>query len=213
MTTSTHPALVARDAAQRLPRLALWLFCAAYVLPGLFGRDPWRGADLSAFGQMLAMAEGRGPWLVPALGGVPTDGALLPHWIGAASIALSSGWLDPALAARIPFAGLLVLTLVAVWYAAFQLARSDAAQPLPFAFGGEASAVDYARAIADGAVLAVIATLGLLQLGHETTPELAQLASIAGFCGRAVQERLVTLAMLRRTTGRMRGMRTPDSRA
>ena len=30
------------------PRLALLLFCAAYVLPGLFGRDPWRNADLTA---------------------------------------------------------------------------------------------------------------------------------------------------------------------
>jgi 4-amino-4-deoxy-L-arabinose transferase-like glycosyltransferase len=198
VTTSTRPALVAQDAAQRLPRVALWLFCAAYVLPGLFGRDPWRGADLSAFGQMLAMAEGRAPWLLPALGGVPTDGALLPHWIGAASIALTSSWLDPALAARIPFAGLLVLTLVAVWYAAFNLARSDAAQPLPFAFGGEASAVDYARAIADGAVLAVIATLGLLQLGHETTPELAQLASMAGFqwaLSAAPQRRMAARSM------------------
>ena len=179
MTPKPNPALVTRDAARRLPRIALLLFCAAYVLPGLFGRDPWRGADLNAFGQMLAIAEGRAPWLAPALGGVPTDAALLPHWIGAAAIVLGRGWLDPALAARVPFALLLVLTLVAVWYASFHLARSDAAQPLPFAFGGEAAPVDYARAIADGALLAVIATLGLLQLGHETTPELAQLAAVA----------------------------------
>lgn len=181
VSSRPNPALVARDAATRLPRLALWLFCAAYVLPGLFGRDPWRGADLTAFGQMLAIAEGRAPWLAPALGGVPTAGALLPNWIGAGFIALTSPWLEPALAARVPFALLLVLTLVAVWYSAFHLARGDAAQPLAFAFGGEATAVDYARAIADGALLAVIATLGLLQLGHETTPELAQLAAIASF--------------------------------
>ena len=174
-----NPALVTRDAARRMPRLALLLLCAAYVLPGLAGRDPWRGADLSAFGQMLAMAEGRTPWLAPALGGVPTEGALLSHWIGAASIALTSPWLDAAFAARLPFALLLVLTLVAVWYASFHLARTEAAQPLAFAFGGEADVVDYARAIADGALLALIASLGLLQLGHETTPELAQLAAVA----------------------------------
>ena len=41
--------------------------------------------------------------------------------------------------------------------------------------------MDYARAIADGALLALIASLGLLQLGHETTPELAQLAAVALF--------------------------------
>ncbi|MDH4391143.1 MAG: hypothetical protein QE285_06935 [Aquabacterium sp.] len=180
MTPKPNPALVTQDAVRRLPRLALLLFCAAYVLPGLFGRDPWRGAELVAFGQMLSIAEGRASWLAPALGGLPTDAALLPHWIGALAIRAGAGWLDPALAARLPFTALLVLTLVAVWYATFHLARSDAAQPLPFAFGGEASPVDYARAIADGALLLLIATLGLLQLGHQTTPELAQLAAVAG---------------------------------
>ena len=179
MTPKPNPALVTQDAVRRLPRLALLLFCAAYVLPGLFGRDPWRGAELVSFGQMLSIAEGRAPWLAPTLGGVPTDAALLPHWIGAVAIRAGQGWLDPALAARLPFTALLVLTLVAVWYATFNLARSDAAQPLPFAFGGEASPVDYARAIADGALLVMIATLGLLQLGHQTTPELAQLAAVA----------------------------------
>ena len=180
MTPKPNPALVTQDAVRRLPRLALLLFCAAYVLPGLFGRDPWRGAELVAFAQMLAIGEGRAPWLAPALGGVPTDAALLPHWIGALAIRAGQGWIDPALAARLPFTALLVLTLVAVWYATFHLARSDAAQPLPFAFGGEAAPVDYARAMADGALLVLIATLGLLQLGHQTTPELAQLASVAG---------------------------------
>ena len=81
---------------------------------------------------------------------------------------------------RIPFALLLALTLAALWYACFALARTEAAQPLPFAFGGEARSVDYARAIADASILALVATLGLLQLGHETTPELAQLAAVAG---------------------------------
>jgi len=178
VTPKPNPALVTRDAARRLPRFALLLFCAAYVLPGLFGRDPWRGADLNAFAPMLAMAEGRAGWLTPTLGGLPVEAARLPLWIGAAAIK-ALPMLDPAFAARLPFALLLVLTLVAVWYATFHLARSDAAQPLPLAFGGEASPVDYARAIADGALLALIATLGLLQLGHETTPELAQLAAVA----------------------------------
>jgi hypothetical protein len=88
---------------------------------------------------------------------------------------------DPALAARIPFALLLALALALTWYAAYHLARSESAQPLPFAFGGEAEPVDYARAIADGALLALIASLGLLQLGHETTPELVQLVAVALF--------------------------------
>lgn len=178
---SPNPALVTQRAAQRLPRAALLLFCAAYVLPGLFGRDPWKNADVSAFGHMAAIAAGRAGWLSPALGGLPADGALVPYWLGAAFIRLLGPWVDPALAARIPFALLLVLMLVMTWYATYHLARTEAAQPLPFAFGGEATSTDYARAIADGALLAVMATLGLLQLGHETTPELVQLAGASLF--------------------------------
>ena len=179
MTPIPNPALVSQGAVQRLPRLALLLFCAAYVLPGLFGRDPWRNADQAAFGYMLAMAEGRTSWWAPTLGGLAPDNALLPHWLGAAGIALLSPLVDAPLAARLPFGLLLALVLVLTWYAAFQLARTEAAQPLAFAFGGEAGTVDYARAVADGALLALIATLGLLQLGHETTPELVQLFAAA----------------------------------
>ena len=178
MTPSPTPALVTQRAARRLPRVALLLLCAAYVLPGVFGRDPWRNADLSAFGLMLGMAEGRTPWLAPTLGGWPAETALLPHWLGAWAIQ-ALPFFDPALAARLPFAALLAATLALVWYATFHLARTEAAQPVAFAFGGEADPVDYARALADGAVLALVATLGLLQLGHETTPELAQLSLVA----------------------------------
>ncbi|HNU11936.1 MAG TPA: hypothetical protein PKJ45_11335 [Rubrivivax sp.] len=176
-----RPALVTLRAARRLPRVALLALVAAYLLPGLFGRDPWRHADLSTFGQMLAIAEGRSGWLAPMLGGVPGDAALLPHWLGAGAILLLSPLVDAPLAARLAFAALLALTLFLTWATTYHLALTDAAQPLPLAFGGEADPVDYARAIADASVLALMATLGLLQLGHETTPELAQLACVSLF--------------------------------
>jgi 4-amino-4-deoxy-L-arabinose transferase-like glycosyltransferase len=200
---SPNPALVTQRAAQRLPRVALLLFCAAYVLPGMFGRDPWKSADITAFGYMVNIANGQSPWFVPTVGGLPADAALLPYWLGAVFIKALGPWFGPALAARIPFALLLVLVLVLTWYATYHLARTEAAQPLPFAFGGEADPVDYARAIADGALLALVATLGLLQLGHETTPELAQLASVALFVYalaaspfRGLQAKLAVLAAL-----------------
>ena len=151
------------------------------MLPGLFGRDPWKSADITAFGYIVGIAQGKTSWLTPTVGGLPADGALLPYWIGAVFVKAFGGWLDPAFAARVPFALLLALALTLTWYAAYHLARAESAQPLPFAFGGEATPVDYARAIADGAVLAFIASLGLLQLGHETTPELAQLAAVAAY--------------------------------
>jgi hypothetical protein len=179
LNPSPSPALVTQRAAQRMPRLALLLFCAAYALPGVFGRDPWRPAELTAFGYMVAMAEGRTAWLAPTLGGVPLDGALLPHWLGALAIVLLGPLLGAELAARLAFVALLATTLALLWYATYHLARTEAAQPVAFAFGGEADTVAYARALADAAVLALIATLGLLQRGHETRPELAQLACIA----------------------------------
>lgn len=175
---SPNPALVTQRAVQRLPRIALLLLCAAYLLPGLFGRDPWKMADISAFGHMVNIAHGQTSWLSPTVGSLPADPALLPYWLGAVSIKVLEPWLDPALAARIPFILLLALVLALTWLTTYHLARTEAAQPLPFAFGGEAHPVDYARAIADGSLLALIATLGLLQFGHETTPELVQLTAV-----------------------------------
>jgi hypothetical protein len=198
-----NPALVTERAAQRLPRLALLLFCAAYLLPGLFGRDPWKNADITAFGYMVNIAQGHTSWWTPTVGGLPADAALLPYWLGALFIKVLSPWVMPELAARIPFAMLLGLVMVLTWYSTYHLARTDAAQPIPFAFGGEARPTDYARAIADGALLALIASLGLLQLGHETTPELGQLAGVSLFVYalasgpvRSWQSRLAVLVSL-----------------
>lgn len=174
------PAIVAERSVQRLPRLALILLCAAYVLPGVFGRDPWRNADLTAFGFMAGIAEGRTGWWQPAIAGVPAEGGPLPYWLGALAIK-ALPFIDAPVAARLPYALVLAGVLMAVWYACFHLARTEAAQPVAFAFGGEAQGSDYARALADGALLALMSTLGLLQLGHETTPELVQLLAVAVF--------------------------------
>lgn len=173
------PAIIAQSAVRRLPRLALLLFCLAYVLPGFLGRGPWKNVDIATFGTMRALAAGSTSWLHPQLlGQSDVFEALIPYWLGAGAIK-ALPFLDPAFAARIPFVLLLALTLLATWYAVYYLARSPRAQPVAFAFGGEASPVDYARAIADAGVLALIASLGLAQLSHETTPALAQLGFMA----------------------------------
>jgi len=88
--------------------------------------------------------------------------------------------------ARLVAALLLGLICLFTWYATYYLARRDDAQPIPFAFGGEAKPTDYAQAIADGALLALIACLGLAQIGHETSLALVQTVLIAlGFLGLA----------------------------
>lgn len=173
------PAIIAQSAVRRLPRWALLLFCAAYVLPGFLGRGPWKNEDIAAFGVMRELTSSAANWLQPQLLGQVTGfDALIPYWLGAIAIKCLP-FLDPALAARIPFVMLLTLTLLATWYAIYYLARSPQAQPVAFAFGGEAEPVDYARAIADAGLLALIASLGLAQFSHETTPALAQLGFTA----------------------------------
>lgn len=180
------PAIVAQEAVRRLPRTALLLLCAVYVLSGFVGRVPWKSGDMASFGYMRALVEGNSPWLNPhLLGQLPEIQALLPYWLGAWAMQ-ALPWLEPDLAARLPFMGLLGLTMASTWYAVYFLARAPLAQPVSFAFGGEANPKDYARAIADGALLALLACMGLAQLGHETTPALAQLAfSATTFLGLA----------------------------
>ena len=174
------PAIVAQSAVRRLPRLALLLFCLAYVLPGFLGREPWKNADIAAFGAMSDLASGATSWLSPKLLGQPLEfDGLLPYWLGAWAMQLAPAWIAPDFAARLPFIALLTLALLATWYGVYYLARSPQAQPLAFAFGGEAEPVDYARAMADGGLLALIASLGLAQLSHETTPALAQVGFTA----------------------------------
>src|SRR5688572_3376665 len=129
---------------------------------------------------MLELAQGRAGWLEPLLlGQAPEFDALLPYWLGAWAMQVAPAWMPIDFAARLPFIALLALTLTATWYGVYYLARSPGAQPVPFAFGGEAHPTDYARAMADGGLLALIACLGLAQLSHETTPALAQLGFTA----------------------------------
>ena len=174
------PSIVAQNAVRRLPRLALLMLCVAYVLPGFLGRSPWKAQDLEALGYMLQLAHPAvgevANWFKPnLLGQHDPQLALLPYWLGAGFLRWApAGWED--LFARLPFVGMLALTLTATWYAIYALARHPAAQPVAFAFGGEAKPADYGRALADGGLLALLACLGLARLAHEATPALSQLS-------------------------------------
>ncbi len=194
------PAIVAQSAVRRLPRLALILLCMAYVLPGYFGREPWKNADITAFGYMLELSgTPMGPtWLAPSIMHLePEVDALLPYWLGAWAIKLAPAWLAPDFAARLPFGLMLVAVLVATWYGIYHLARSAGAQPVAFAFGGEAEPADYARAMADGGLLGLIGCLGLAQFSHETTPALAQLCFTAlTFYGLSALNRALALPLV-----------------
>jgi len=50
--------------------LLVALLCAAWILPGLFGRDPWKPDEAHTFGVVYDLLRG-GSWVVPALAGEP----------------------------------------------------------------------------------------------------------------------------------------------
>ncbi|MDA8456162.1 hypothetical protein M4R22_15445 [Acidovorax sp. GBBC 3334] len=175
-----NPAIVTQGAVRPLPRWALLLLCIAYVVPGFVARAPWKNADVTAFGYMLELARGTTAWMSPSLAGMaPDTDGLLPYWLGALAVLAAPPWISAEMAARLPFIALLAITLAATWWGMYHLARSPGAQPVAFAFGGEALPSDYARAMADGALLALLACLGLAQLSHEITSYLTQLACTA----------------------------------
>jgi hypothetical protein len=202
MSQRPTPSIVSQEAAAKMPRLALFLCCFIYLIPGFIGRSPWRGADLISLATMNAMANGHSPWLSPGvLGRHVSDLALLPYWLGAFSIKIFS-FLPSVAATRVPFIFLLALTMTCTWYACYYLALSPRALPVPFAFGGEASPKSYARAMADGGLLAFIACMGLAQLSHETTPALTQLSmGSLMFMGAAVLSYRPTIGCLSFTIG------------
>jgi len=159
-----------------------------YLLPGFLGRDPWRPWDMAAFGQMLALAQGESLWWEPTLMGLPPElDGVLPFWLGAWALAVAPDGLSPVMASRLPFMAIAALCLAMTWYAIEALARSPQAQPVSFAFGGEAEPKAYARTLADAGLLALIACLGLAVPLHETSPMLVQLGgSSALFMGMAL---------------------------
>ncbi|NDE47338.1 MAG: hypothetical protein EB006_15120, partial [Betaproteobacteria bacterium] len=81
------PFLVTEPQAGRVPLWGLLFLALLYALPGLLGRDPWRGDDALGFGvafnMLLALEAGDfDGWLISRLPAVllPDEGPL-PFWI------------------------------------------------------------------------------------------------------------------------------------
>ena len=186
-----RPFIVTDLEAGKLPRWALLLLSALYVLPGLLGRDPWRTDDAAGFGVALTMARGTlADWLMPNIAGeaVPAQGPL-PFWIGALAARLGEGVVTEHLAVRLVTALLLGATLALVWYASCARARRPGVQPSA-PFGASPSNIEFARAIADSVLLVLMASFGLLARMHETTGNVAQVTWIAAFlygCANALE--------------------------
>lgn len=147
----------------RQPLLMGWpvALCLAVILlmPGLLGRDPWRGDDAEQFGVILQLLQG-GSWLTPAFQGEVWNQSPLYYWVNALIAWPFSLFLSLPDAARIGnlfWVGIIV-------YALYQTARAslsnEEARVLPF--------------------LALSAP-GLMLSAHETQPDLAIMAGYALF--------------------------------
>lgn len=183
------PVRLPASATLALPRTALFVLCLLYILPGLFGRDPWKTDDAAGFGIMWTMAHGVWQdWLWPNIVGLPmADKGPLTFWIGALCIKLFGWLIGDALAARISTVIFFLLGSLSVWYATFLLGRRNEAQPLKLAFGGQPESIDFGRTLADGALLIYLGCLGLLLQSHETSAEALQVALIAASLYAAVR--------------------------
>jgi 4-amino-4-deoxy-L-arabinose transferase-like glycosyltransferase len=175
-----NPALLTERATRKLPRAVLLMLVLVYAIAGLFGRDPWRPDDALGFGAAWTMAHGvLIDWLLPTVAGAPyaEEGPLF-IWLSAISVKLLGSWLGIPVASRIPAGMLIGVAISGLWYATYILGRTTAAQPIQFMFGGAPQPRDYGRAIADGAALTAMATLGMLMRLHESTAEAAQFACL-----------------------------------
>ncbi|MFZ6681696.1 ArnT family glycosyltransferase [Undibacterium sp. Tian12W] len=175
------PVRLPAAATVALPRWGIIALCLLYILPGLIGRDPWKGDDAAGFGIMWTMAHGNlADWLWPHIVGLPMpEEGPLAFWLGAICIKLF-GWLvGEPMAARMSTGFSFLLGSLSVWYATYLLGRRQEAQPLKLAFGGQPEARDFGRTLADGALLIYLGCLGLLLRSHETSAEALQISLIA----------------------------------
>ena len=160
LSNHSSPAVVSASAAGKLPRAALIALLAAFVLPLFFSTDVWSGKSLISFGVAWNMANGSlADWLLPNVNGFPaSDVGPLSFWFAALSIKVFGPLFGNVEAFHITAGLWFAVTTAAIWYSTYLLSRRDEAQPVSFAFGGEAARKDYGRLVADIAVLLTVGT-------------------------------------------------------
>ncbi len=89
LSQTKTPARLTEPATRKLPRNILFWLMSAYILAGLFWRDPWKTDDITGLATMLSLLEQPSTWLTTHVGSMPlTQEGPLSTWIGALFIAL-----------------------------------------------------------------------------------------------------------------------------
>ncbi|MCC7486443.1 MAG: glycosyltransferase family 39 protein [Burkholderiales bacterium] len=134
------------------------LLCAAWLLPGLVGHDPWKPDEAHTFGVVYELLRG-GSWVVPALAGEPfLDKPPLLHLTAAAFARVLSPALPLHDAARLA---------AGAWMA------------LVFAFTAAASRELHGTDHGALAVLLLLGCFGLVVRSHQLITDVAMLAGFA----------------------------------
>jgi 4-amino-4-deoxy-L-arabinose transferase-like glycosyltransferase len=133
------------------------ILCAAWILPGLIGHDPWT-PESTTFGIIYSMLRD-GNWLLPAVAGIPNnDYPPLYYWVAAAMAKTFSPILPLHDGARLATALFVAVTLTYMNKTAKRL------------FDERAGRIS---------VVLVIGSLGIFVRGHQMNPEIAGLAGMA----------------------------------
>jgi 4-amino-4-deoxy-L-arabinose transferase-like glycosyltransferase len=134
------------------------LLCAAWLLPGLIGHDPWKPDEAYTFGVVYELLKG-GSWLVPTLAGEPfLDKPPLFHITAALCALLFSFVLPLHDAARL---------VTGLWMAATFYFTAKAAREL---HGERSGAI---------AVLLLLGCFGLVVRSHQLITDVAMLTGFA----------------------------------
>ena len=153
-------------ATAKLPRLVLLGLALAYIVAGLFMRDPWKTDDAVGLATMItAIREGGITWLLPQVGHLAhaEEGPLIT-WVGAISIWIFGPFIGDITAGRLLL--WFGITASSVWYGTYLLGRRSERSRCPALWRRTAAA---RHMLADAALLLLLATVGILQRTHETT--------------------------------------------
>ena len=161
---SAHPdAPVRWSTYSRQPLLMSWPVALCLVLllllPGLVGRELWRGDDAEQFGVITQLLHG-GSWLVPSFQGETWNQSPLYYWVNALIAKPFSYVLALPDAARIGNLFWVGITVFALYRTAQTTNDTESARVLPFL---------------------ALAAPGLMLSAHEIQPDLAIMAGYAVF--------------------------------